>query len=160
MSVEQTHKFLSKVIGLAEDLVRKNFSPEAITGAMIRVEQFYQVEGDQELKIIQVVLKIPTSGAHDLIEEKLLRQFLDERTFKDSLASAPAGDLYEAYCAWAVEQGLVKKLNQQQFGKALRTWCGFRAARGAKGLRLWKGLALRLSLIPSEEEQTREVKNE
>jgi len=79
-------------------------------------------------------------------EMDVLADFIEDRCLVSPAFTATATDLYEAYTDWAEKAGLKEKemLKQRTFGSCLSER-GFIRDKGAKGQRLWRGVALRAS---------------
>jgi len=79
-------------------------------------------------------------------EQDVLADFIGERCILDRQAWVPSNALYKTYEAWG-EAGGDQPLKTTAFGRRL-TERGLKAAKGAKGVRIWQGIRL---LSPDEE---------
>ncbi len=76
-------------------------------------------------------------------EMDTLAGFLADKCLVGPGASATTADIYRAYKAWADEQGIRHPLNQKQLGLQLQDR-GFDPGKGAQGIRVWRGLRLKV----------------
>jgi len=76
-------------------------------------------------------------------EMDTLAGFLADKCLVGPGASATTADIYRAYKAWADEQGIRHPLNQKQLGLQLQDR-GFDPGKGAQGIRIWRGLRLKV----------------
>lgn len=76
-------------------------------------------------------------------EMDVLQDFLEDKCMIAAGAQVPAGELYEAYCSWAEENGIKEKerLKQRTFGLAMSER-GFQPYKSTKGVRLRLGVGL------------------
>lgn len=95
---------------------------------------------------LQVPPEVTTDIAEYRNEMDVLAEFIEEKCLVHPNNFATASDLYDAYTEWAEESGLKDKeiLKQRTFGMCLSER-GFLRDKGAKGVRLWRGVGLRVA---------------
>lgn len=73
-------------------------------------------------------------------EQDVVAEFIDQCCVLSAAASTPAAELYSVYAAWCRESGEYLR-SARWFGGQL-TARGMEAGKGAKGIRIWRGLGL------------------